>query len=59
MNCPKCGLPMDPYDEEGQPQKFCNPLRSPDCWRITGKATAPHPITGARTMLTLIKGDKA
>jgi hypothetical protein len=50
---------MDPYDEEGQPQKFCNPLRSPDCWRITGKATAPHPITGARTMLTLIKGDKA
>lgn len=58
MICPRCGLPMEPDDEHGEPQLFCNPMRSPDCWKTVGRATAPHPLTGAQHMLTVIEGGK-
>ncbi len=37
MICPTCGLPM--WDDETRPYPNCNPLRSPECWRVTDRLT--------------------
>jgi hypothetical protein len=46
------------HDADGNEIAYCSPIRSPDCWKIVGKATAPHPLTGAQHMLTVIEGGK-
>lgn len=55
--CPTCRQP--PWEDateaerEAKPPFFCSPLRC-SAWKVVGKATAPHPITGAQTMLRLL-----
>ena len=56
--CPQCGLPCPGSHDEATAippdQPTCNPLRSPKCWRVVGKATKRHPVTGNRNLLRLI-----
>jgi hypothetical protein len=37
------------------PPRFCSPLRC-GMWKVVGRATKPHPLTGARQMLRAIDG---
>lgn len=57
--CPECGHPLweDATREEraAEPPRICSPLRC-SAWRKVGVATGPHPMTGARTSLTVIDG---
>ena len=57
VRCPVCGHPslMEATAEEraADPPRMCSPLRC-SAWKVVGKATAPHPITGARTMLRVV-----
>ena len=53
--CPACGYvsPFEATPEEREAGHLCSPLRC-SAWTVIGKATQPHPITGARTMLRLV-----
>jgi len=55
--CPRCGHPIweDATEDEriAEPPRICSPLRC-KAWTVIGRATPPHPITGARTMLRLV-----
>lgn len=57
--CHVCGKPglFDATEEEQamDPPGFCSPLRC-SAWKVVGKMTKPHPITGGRTMLRVIDG---
>lgn len=57
--CSACGKPPweDATKEErtAEPPRFCSPLRC-SAWRITGRATQPHPVSGYRRMLRLVEG---
>jgi len=59
--CPRCGEPIweDATESErmADPPSICSPLRCA-AWRVVGKATKPHPLTGVRTMLTLVDGGR-
>lgn len=59
MLCPSCNKPAweDATEAErmAEPPHTCSPLRC-DQWRVVGKATKPHPLTGHRTILTVIDG---
>jgi hypothetical protein len=53
--CPACGLPIweDATATERDTRGFCSPRRC-SAWKVIGRATPPHPITGARTILRLV-----
>lgn len=55
--CPECGHPLwedaTAAERAAEPPRTCSPLRCA-AWQIIGRATAPHPITGAQTMLRLV-----
>lgn len=57
--CPTCGKPAwedATGDERGQDPPFtCSPLRCSE-WKVVGKATKRHPLTGNRTILRVIDG---
>lgn len=59
--CPRCEKPLyegaTEVERNADPPFTCSPLRC-SAWRIVGKATTPHPITGARTMLSVVKGEQ-
>lgn len=53
--CPVCGY-VDCFvatTEERDAGHLCSPMRC-SAWKVIGKATPPHPLTGARTMLRLV-----
>lgn len=58
--CPKCSRvyieDATDADFDATPRNVCSPLSQPPCpaWKVIGKATQPHPLTGARTMLTVV-----
>lgn len=58
--CPECGHPCyeDATEDErmADPPRTCSPLRCA-AWKVVGKATAPHPLTGARTILRVMDGE--
>jgi len=41
--CPKCGLVLVFSDADDGTQPTCNPLRSPDCWRVEARLTKQGP----------------
>lgn len=54
--CPMCDKPIweDATEAErmASPPHTCSPLRC-TAWSVVGRATAPNPVTGARSMLRL------
>jgi hypothetical protein len=55
--CPECEKPIweDATEDERkqEPPFTCSPLRC-SAWKLVGKATKPHPLTGNRTMLRVV-----
>jgi len=39
MVCPKCGLVVAFSEADDGTRPTCNPLRSPDCWRVEARLT--------------------
>jgi len=54
--CPKCGGWV--LGEEGRSSapadaELCTPVRSPGCWNVVGRGTAPNRVTGHQRILRL------
>ncbi len=42
--CPLCGRPVVDFDAPPSDTPTCNPIRSPECWKVIGKSKNGGPL---------------
>jgi hypothetical protein len=42
--CPRCGKVIVDFDTPRTDAPTCNPIRSPECWKVIGKSKNGSPI---------------